>query len=249
MVTRGEKHAEGKFAHPAHPKDGYPLSECKDPRAKRLLEFLVPIFYLEEPARVTATRANTILEAYTSEQDVDWALVMRDTVRRLLTRIGKSKPTPICLYSLHLYVAHNAIQTEDKKIYLVAESFIKHNVEPDEEEQPKGPEDSEYETLSSKEIRELQEQQKKKQPSPPMHKLTPIGKKKEKTTQEEERPKESKKRGPFKTIMDALQEIREHFGHTWSIVRAACAMVGVDDQDHFLEALEELPYKQTVLDL
>ena len=31
--------------------------------------------------------------------------------------------------------------------------------------------------------------------------------------------------------------------------RAACAMVGTDDQDNLLEALEELPHKQTVIDL
>ena len=102
MATRGEKYAEGKFAHPPHPKDRHSLPECKDPRARRLLEFFVSTFYLENPAKVIVTVGNTIFEAYTSEQDVDWALVMRDTIRRLLTGIGKSKPTPICSYVLHL---------------------------------------------------------------------------------------------------------------------------------------------------
>ena len=41
---------EGKFTHLPHPKDGYPLSDCKDPRAKRLSEFFVPIFYPEKSA-------------------------------------------------------------------------------------------------------------------------------------------------------------------------------------------------------
>ena len=49
--------------------------------------------------------------------------------------------------------------------------------------------------------------------------------------------------------MDALHEIQDNFLHTQKIVQAACAMVGVDDQDDLLEALEELPLKQTVIDL
>ena len=50
MATRGKKYAEGKFANPPHPKDGYFLPECKDPRARRMLEFVIPIFYPEKPS-------------------------------------------------------------------------------------------------------------------------------------------------------------------------------------------------------
>ena len=53
MATRGEKFVEGKFTHPLHLKDGYPLLDCKDPKARRVLEFLIPILYLEKLARVT----------------------------------------------------------------------------------------------------------------------------------------------------------------------------------------------------
>ena len=63
---------------------------------------------------------------------------MRDMVRPLLAGIGKSKPTPICSYLLHLYVAYDAIQPKEKKVYMVAESFMRYNIEPDEEEQPDG---------------------------------------------------------------------------------------------------------------
>ena len=53
MATQAKRFAEGKFANPPHPKDGYPLPECKDPRARRMLEFVLPILYLKKPARVT----------------------------------------------------------------------------------------------------------------------------------------------------------------------------------------------------
>ena len=49
MATRAERFADGKFTNPPHLKDGYPLPECKDPRARNMLEFVVPILYLEKP--------------------------------------------------------------------------------------------------------------------------------------------------------------------------------------------------------
>ena len=76
-------------------------------------------------------------------------------VKRLLTRVGKSKPTPICPYLLHLYIAHNVVQADDKKVYMVGESFMRHEVDPKEEEESSGLESSEPVSLTSKEIREL----------------------------------------------------------------------------------------------
>ena len=82
---------------------------------------------------MTVTVRNTIFGVYMEEREVDWALVMRDKVKRLLTRIGKSKPTPICLYLLHLYIAHDVVQSEDKKVYMVGELFMRHDIEPEED--------------------------------------------------------------------------------------------------------------------
>ena len=71
MVTQGEKLMEGNFSHPPHSKDGYALLDCKDPRAKRVLEFLIPILYLEKLARVRVIVGNTIFGALTGEKEVD----------------------------------------------------------------------------------------------------------------------------------------------------------------------------------
>ena len=115
----------------------------------------MPILYSEKPARVIVTVGNTIFGAYIGERKVDWALVIRDTVRRLLTKVDKSKPMPNCPYQLHLYIAHDVVQAEDKRVYMVGKSFMRHKVEPDKDEEAAGSEDSEWESLSSKEIREL----------------------------------------------------------------------------------------------
>ena len=249
MATRGEKYVEGKFANPLHPKDGYFLLECKDPRARRMLEFVISIFYPEKPARMTVMVGNTIFGTNTSEQDVDWALVMRDMIRRLLTGIGKSKSTPICPYLLHLYIAHEVVQLEEKKVYMVEESFILHDIEPEEDNQLAGSEDLERESLSLKEIRELQDQQKKKQASPPRHKVMSTNGRKDKVPQEEERTEAPKRKSPFLVIAESLNEILDHFAHTQKIVRAACTMARAEDEDYLLETMKELLQKQTITNL
>ena len=190
-----------------------------------MLEFVVPILYHEKPTRVIVTVGNTIFGAYMRKREVDWALVIRDTVRRLLTGVSrlltgvsKSKPTPICPYLLHLYIAHDVVQAEDKRVYLVGKSFMRHEVEPDEDEEAISSEDSDWESLSSKEIWELQEQQKKKEASPPRRKVTLTSGRKDKAPQVEERPKEPKKRNPFSVIVDSLNEIRERCGRIRKVV-------------------------------
>ena len=155
MATHGKKYVEGKLTHPPHPKDGYALPDCKDQRAKRVLEFLISIFYPKKLARITVTVGNRIFEAYTSERVVDWTLVIRDTIKQLLAGIGKSKPTSICPYLLHLYYIHDAIQPKNKKVYMLGESFMRQNVEVDKEEQPADTEDVDRESLSLGEIIEL----------------------------------------------------------------------------------------------
>ena len=130
MVTRAERYAEGKFVNPPHPKDGYSLPECTDPRVRRVLEFLVPVLYPKKPARVMVTVGNIVFGAYTGEREVDWALVIWDVVRRLMNGVDKSKPTPICPFLLHLYIAHDVVQAKDKRVYMVGESFMWHEVDP-----------------------------------------------------------------------------------------------------------------------
>ena len=76
-------------------------------------------------------------------------------VPRFLTGVGKSKPILICPYVLHLYIAHDVVQADEKKVYMLGESFMRHEVDPNEEMESSGSESSERESLTSKEIREL----------------------------------------------------------------------------------------------
>ena len=53
--------------------------------------------------------------------------------------MGKSKATPICPYIFHLYQAHELLLTAEKKEYRIQEALVKHNVEPEEDDDPASP--------------------------------------------------------------------------------------------------------------
>ena len=61
FASRTDKFIGGKFRNATNPKDGFAIADCEDSRSKRVLEFLIPIFYPEKPTRVTVTVGNTSL--------------------------------------------------------------------------------------------------------------------------------------------------------------------------------------------
>ena len=84
---------------------------------------------------------------------------MQDVVEQVFASMRKSKATPICPYIFHMYYTHDSLLPSEKKAYRIAEAFLKHNVEPKKEDEPKVSEDSEGESLSTREIQELQAQE------------------------------------------------------------------------------------------
>ena len=52
-------------------KDGFAIADCKEARARRVLEFLVPLMYPEKPTRVTIMVGNTIFGALSGKRPVD----------------------------------------------------------------------------------------------------------------------------------------------------------------------------------
>ena len=106
MASRTNQFIDGRFSSRVNPKNGYVVVDCKEPRTRRMLEFLVPLLYPEKPTRVTITVGNTIFGALSGERPVDWGIVVKDLVQRLLSRMGKSKAMPICPCVFHLYHSH-----------------------------------------------------------------------------------------------------------------------------------------------
>ena len=80
MASRTDRFIDGKYSGRVNPKDGYAVVDCKEPRARRVLEFLVPLLYTEKPTRVTITVGNTIFGALSEKRLVDWGVVVKDLV-------------------------------------------------------------------------------------------------------------------------------------------------------------------------
>ena len=191
MASWTDRFIDGMFSGKVNPKDGYAVADCRDLGVRRVLEFLVPLLYLEKPTRVTITVGNTIFGALSGERPVDWGIVVKDLVQRLLSGMGKSKATPICPYVFHLYHAHELLLPAEKKEYRIHEALVKHNVESEEDDDPASPvnpderessDDSDRESLTPSKIREIQKQEaarlkkspvnKRKQPPAPKDPVT-----------------------------------------------------------------------------
>ena len=71
MASRTDRFINGKFSGWVNPKDGYAVVYCKETRARRVLEFLVPLLYPEKPTRVKITVGNTIFGALSGQRLVD----------------------------------------------------------------------------------------------------------------------------------------------------------------------------------
>ena len=71
MASKTDRFIDGKFFAWVNSKDGFAVSECKEARARRVLEFLVPLLYPEESTRVTIIVGNTIFGALSGESPVD----------------------------------------------------------------------------------------------------------------------------------------------------------------------------------
>ena len=150
MASCSKKFCNGKLSKPVNPKEGFAVAKYKDVKAWQVLVFLVPILYSEKPIWVTIIVGNIIFGALLGEKKADWALVIRDVIKRLLVRVRKSKPSSIYLYIFHLYHYVKTMNLEDKKVYKIEETTVKHNVNSDSELELIREEDSKVE--SSEEI-------------------------------------------------------------------------------------------------
>ena len=63
MASWTDRFIDGKFFGRVNPKDGYAVVDCKEPKARKVLEFLVPLLYPEKSTRITIMVGNTIFGA------------------------------------------------------------------------------------------------------------------------------------------------------------------------------------------
>jgi hypothetical protein len=101
-ASRKDTFFVGKFRAKQDPKDGFYLVDCRNPRERRVIEFLLPVLYPEKPKRLSITMANTIFGALSKKRPVNWRRLIQELVEKSIPHIGK-KPSPLSPYILHLY--------------------------------------------------------------------------------------------------------------------------------------------------
>ena len=131
-----DKFIGGKFWNAANPKDGFAIADCEDSRAKRVLEFLIPIFYPEKPTWVIVTMSNTIFGALLGERKVDWGIVLQAVIAKLVEGAQKLKATSIGPYMFHLYMRQEVLSTEEMAAYDIGLDLFKYNCTPKLEPEP-----------------------------------------------------------------------------------------------------------------
>ena len=245
MASRMDRFIDGKFSALVNPKDGFAVAECKEARARRVLEFLVPLLYPEKPTRVIITVGNTIFGALSGERHVDWGQVVKDVVQPLFSGMGKSKATPICPYVFHMYHAHEVLFPAEKKEYQIKEALLKHNVELEEEEDPEDPEepedseDSNHESLSSKEIQEIQKQEFARMKKSPRNKRVSPTTKEPVAKRKTSIPLEGLDWN-YQVITQNLKEIREREHAQGDLIRALCKKLGNVQPERLVEVVDSL---------
>ena len=126
FCARNEDFTPGRFSSPVHNKDDYLTSDCSNPRARRVLEFLVPIVLPDKSARVTVGVASLILNSFEGKRPVDWGLIFYGTVKKMVSVLGGTKPSSLTPFLFHLYKAAEYLDQEEEAYYKatrVAEAY------------------------------------------------------------------------------------------------------------------------------
>jgi hypothetical protein len=134
LARRKDEYVKECFKDLPNPKDGYSIDDCKDPRHRRLLAFLVPIVYPEKPNRITVTWGNMIFGPLNGGRKVNWARVITTLVVQLAARVGKSRASPICPFFYHLYERKELLRPEEEKAWKIQEGMLKYGESGSEDE-------------------------------------------------------------------------------------------------------------------
>ena len=131
-----DKYIVSQFQNPVNPKDMFAVGDCKDFRAKQVLEFLVPILYPEKPTHVIVMVGNIIFKALLGERPINWGLLLFHVVERMVALVGKEKPTTVCPYMFHLYKEHQVLLSLELAAYTLKMKMVQYNCTPNLELTP-----------------------------------------------------------------------------------------------------------------
>ena len=124
---RRDSYYIGKFRTDPDPKDGFHPGNCRNPRERRVIEFILPILSLEKPKRLSVTMANTLFGAMSGARPVNWGRLIQEYVEKSIPHIGW-KPSFLSPYILHLYQHHGCINEEEEDMLTIAEDEVVYKI-------------------------------------------------------------------------------------------------------------------------
>ena len=127
-VGRTKTWVDGKFKTSINSKDGHTVSDCIDPREKKVLEFVIPILYPEKLGKVTKEIRNIVFGALSGGYKVSWRQVIHEVVDKLVFMLGKRKPTLVSPYMFHLYSKFKCLRKEEMQQLEVARECLELGV-------------------------------------------------------------------------------------------------------------------------
>ena len=127
MAGRKDGLCAGKFRGDVDPKEGLHPANCRNPRERRVLEFLKPILYPAKPKRISLTMANTLFGALSGVRPVNWGLFIHEIVGRALPNIGR-KPSYLSPFILHLYKHFDCITPEEEDRLTIAMEEVAYKI-------------------------------------------------------------------------------------------------------------------------
>lgn len=110
------------------------MEDCTSARTRTCLEFLAPILNPEKPRRLTIRLANTIMGAFSGERSVNWGILIRGTIEKLVRNVGMTRPTPISPFLYHLYRRHELLTGDEEEEHLAGMEASLHGIEDSEED-------------------------------------------------------------------------------------------------------------------
>ena len=122
----------GKFRGDHDPKDGFHPGNCRNPRERRIIEFILPILSPEKPKRLSITMANTLFGANSGVRPVNWGRLIQEYVEKSIPNIGR-KPSFLSPYILHLYQHYGCINEAEEDALTIAEDEVVYKLGQDAE--------------------------------------------------------------------------------------------------------------------
>ena len=144
-----------------------------------------------------------------------------------------------------MYHTHEFLLPVEKKEYRIGEVLLKQNVEPEEEGEPEALDESEHESLSSQEVREIQAQE---------YNCMKKSLHDKRGSPTEKRPMQQQKTSPihesiepsYHAIIDHLKKIRAWEVAQADIIREACKKLGKYKLEELVAAIDNLPTQKKI---